>query len=99
MPNNTTTYNYGGLSGKGIEVGPADLIFKNKVVRGYWISAELANQELAAKLFSGAFAALASKKYITNVSKTFNHEQWSEAKDYYLANMSKGKVLLQNPNF
>ena len=38
MPNNTTVYNYGRLTFKPLEIRPEELIFKNKVIRGYWLS-------------------------------------------------------------
>ena len=55
MPPNSITYNYGGLSGKGIEASPLDLIFKNKTLTGWWLSNYLGDKEVAMKLFGGAF--------------------------------------------
>jgi NADPH:quinone reductase len=55
MPNNTTTYNYGALSLRPIKMSSLDLIFKGKVLRGYWLSADISNPEIAGKLFQGAF--------------------------------------------
>ena len=99
MPANSTTYNYGGLSGEGILASIPDLIFKNKTLTGWWLSNFLANHQVAGKLFAGAFKNLALKNFTTDIAKTFPFEQYKEALAFYAENSSKGKTLLQNPNF
>jgi len=74
MPANSTTYNYGGLSGEGILASIPDLIFKNKTLTGWWLSNFLANHQVAGKLFAGAFKNLALKNFTTDIAKTFPFE-------------------------
>lgn len=47
MPNNSTTYNYGALSLRPIAATSIDLIFKCKVLKGYWLTTDLSNPEKA----------------------------------------------------
>ena len=99
MDANTTTYCYGSLSGKPYSIGAGDLIFKNKTLKGFWLSQVLKDQELASQVFAATFGNLATRAYKTDISKTFPHEQFEEAIAYYQKHMSEGKVLLQNPHF
>ena len=99
LPNGTTTYSYGGLTGKPIELGIGELIFKQKEVKGYWLTADLKKPEVAVKLFKGAFTKIAKGTFKSTVAARFPQEQFEEALKTYAAGMSKGKVLIQNPNF
>jgi NADPH:quinone reductase-like Zn-dependent oxidoreductase len=99
MPNNSTTYNYGALSLQPITVSSVDLIFKSKTITGWWLTSYLTDLELAGKLFAGAFANLATKTYKTEVCAKYPQEEFAAALEFYSKNASKGKVLIQNPNF
>ncbi len=99
MDSNTTTYCYGALSGKPYAVGAGDLIFKNKVLKGFWLNDIFKDQEMAAQVFAATFGNLATRAYKTDISKTFPQAQFEDAIQYYKTHMSEGKVLLQNPNF
>lgn len=99
MPNDTTTYNYGDLTYKPIEVDPKDMMFKGKIVTGYWLSKEIQDEKTAAGMFEGAWKSLSTGLYKTEVAAKFTHDQYEEALEFYKNNASKGKVLLQNGNF
>lgn len=55
MPNGSSTYNYGALSLRPISATSNDLIFKCKVLRGYWLTADLQNPEKAGQIFAKTF--------------------------------------------
>jgi NADPH:quinone reductase-like Zn-dependent oxidoreductase len=38
MPNNSTIYVYGALENKPCAIDPAQFIFRNKTVKGFWLS-------------------------------------------------------------
>lgn len=100
MPNGSTTYCYGLLSGESLYPVPAsDLLFKAKVLRGWWITAELQDPSKAVKIITGSFENLVSGDYKSYIVRTFPHEQYQEALEFYSKNSSEGKVVLQNPAF
>ena len=99
LPNKAEVYSYGMLTGKPIEVGVLELIFKRKVVRGYYLYADLDDPERAAKLFKGVTEKGASGTFKSTVAAKFSQEQFQEALKVMAAGASKGKVLIQNPNF
>ena len=99
LPDGATTYNYGVLTGKELAVSSTDLIFRKQIVRGYWLSWQLANLTTAKTLFQGAFENLATGVFDVKIAAKFPQERFQEALDYYAKNMSKGKVLIQNANF
>lgn len=99
LPNNSTTYNYGALSLRPIQVGAADLIFKGKTLTGYWLSADLQNPQTSTKLFTETFKNLASRSYKTEISARYTLDKYEEAIKFYSANSTLGKVLIQNENF
>lgn len=41
MPENSTLFVYGALEAKEVSSNAIDLIFKNKTIRGYWLSNEI----------------------------------------------------------
>lgn len=100
LPVGSTTYCYGLLSSDPhYKVPASDLIFKKKVLTGWWLSAELADPVKAVKIVTGSFQALAAGDYKSHIAKTFHHEQFQEALDFYAKNSSEGKVLLISPVF
>lgn len=100
MPNGSTTYVYGLLSAKPLyAVSASDLLFKAKVLKGWWLSAEIVDPAKAAKIFAGSFQNLFAGDYKSVIAKAFPHEQFQEALEYYSKHSSEGKVVLQNPNF
>lgn len=98
LPPKSWTFNYGALSGEGYNVGVADLIFKYKVLTGFWVTEELRGPD-AATIVADTFANLAAKVYTTSVAKRFPYAQFAEALEFYQKNMTEGKVIIQNPSF
>ena len=99
LPNESTTFCYGALAGDGYVTSPADLIFKNKILTGFWLSKELKNPANAVEIVTKTFENLAARTYTTVVAKTFPYDKYEEALKHYTQNMTEGKVLIQNPNF
>lgn len=100
LPHGSTTYCYGLLSGDPAYAVPAtDLIFKGKTLTGWWLTAELKDPTKAVKIVTGSFQNLAKGDYKSHIAKTFPHEQYQEAIEFYSKHASDGKVVLQNPSF
>ena len=59
----------------------------------------MGDEERSKKIFAGAFENLSTGTFKPAIAKRFTHEQFREALEFYDSGMSKGKVLLQNPNF
>lgn len=98
MPNKSIAYIYGGLSGQDCEVGIKDLIFKEKKIKGFWLTKFLNEKSLIGKakmMFS--LKSLLKTSLRTVISKTFILDQINEALEFYEKNMSAGKVLIK-PN-
>jgi len=96
LPNKSVAYVYGGLSGQGCLIDPKDLIFKEKKVKGFWLSKWLNEKSLLgkAKMLYG-LKGLLRTSLSTKISKEFEMEQINEALEYYKKNMSEGKVLIK----
>ena len=99
LPDGAVTYNYGCLSLKPLSVGATDMIFKRKVVQGYWLNYDFNDPKVGKELFKAAFENFEEGVFKTPISARYPQEQFKEAIDFYKKNMSAGKVLLQNPNF
>ena len=99
LPNGSTTYNYGGLSGEEYSVGVSDLIFKGKTLTGFWLSNVLKDPEMAVQVIASSFGNLASGAFKVTIANKFPFDKYQEAIDSYKKNMSGGKVIIQNPHF
>lgn len=100
LPPGSTTYNYGALDKEpNYSVGVSDLIFKQKVLTGFWLAAEMQNPARVGKIVGGTFENLNAGNYKSTIAKAFPFEQFQEAIDYNNKNQTEGKVVLQNPNF
>lgn len=100
LPDGATTYLYEGLEkDPRYTIGPMDLIFKQKIITGFWLSADMKDQQKAKKIFAGTFENLYARLFTTVVAKAFPYEQFLEAIEYNNSNQTEGKVVLQNPNF
>ncbi len=98
MPNKSVVYVYGGLSGEYCSIDPTDLIFKEKKVKGFWLTKWLNEKSLLgkAKMFYG-LRTLLKTSLSTVINKEYNLENINEAVEYYQKHMSEGKVLIK-PN-
>ena len=99
MPPGTTTYCYGSLSNKDYTVGASELIFKNKSLKGFWLTNILSDSKLRTQVFTSTFNNLATRAYKTDIAQRYPQEKYEDAIAYYKSNMTEGKVILQNPNF
>lgn len=99
LPDESRTYNYGALAGDAYTTSPVDLLFKGKVLAGFWLNKELKNPANALEIVTKTFENLATRTFTTVIAKKFPYEQYQEALAYYTKNMTEGKVLIQNPNF
>ena len=96
MPSSSTVYVYGALSLKPCEINATDLIFRKKVVRGFWLRDYLDKKGFfgKAKMLYG-LRSLIKGNLKTIIQKEFNLEEAQEAIDYYKKHMSEGKVLIR----
>ena len=100
LPPGSTAYVYGLLSGDPqYNVPASDLIFKKKVLRGFWLSTEMADPARVVKIVGESFKGLAEGDYKSHIVKSFNHEQVKKALEFYQKNASEGKVILSSPVF
>ncbi len=86
---------YGALSGSNCELGPAELIFKNQRLEGFWLTDWVKHQPFFQKLWM-AFRVqkLLNAELATSVQARFPLGQVGEAIERYKRNRSAGKVLL-----
>lgn len=95
LPNGGTVTVYGGLAGQPAQVGVDQLIFKNKRVDGFWLSAWLTQVDPMAQMAAWlAVCADAETIYRSDVQARFPFESVREAVQTYAANMTGGKVVL-----
>ena len=97
MPNKSTLYNYGALSGKPLAGFTAnDFIFTQKTVTGLWLTSWLPSlKPLDLKDYAGTVAEdlnTGGAIFGSKVAKTFPLEQFKEAVEYANAHTLDGKV-------
>lgn len=96
MPAKSTTYVYGALDLKPYEIPAGEMLFTDKTLKGFWMSTYLQeNPGLIPKLTQEVVKNLVAGDYKITVSKRFTHKDFEAAVEYYQANQSRGKVLLQ----
>jgi NADPH:quinone reductase len=86
---------YGGLSLKAIEIDPGSLIFDQKHVEGFWLSAWLRGRNLLSQLrVARQVQALLAGDLKTEIRARLPLEQAAAGLQQYSADMTAGKVLL-----
>jgi NADPH:quinone reductase-like Zn-dependent oxidoreductase len=86
---------YGGLSLKPVEVDPGSLIFEEKHVEGFWLSAWLRGNNLLRQLrIANQVQKLLAGELKTEIRARLPLEKAAEGLAQYAANMTAGKVLL-----
>ena len=96
MPMHSTTYVYGALDLKPYELPAGELIFKPKILRGFWMSVWVnENPEALPALNKDVMKNVHAGDYNLTISNRFKPSDFEKAVEYYQANQSKGKVLLQ----
>ena len=98
MPNGTVTYCYGLLSEKDYNVGAMDLVFRQKVLKGWWLQDCMVDPAKFGELIQRAMKNLATKAFKTEICDTYPQEKFKEAIDFYMKNATKGKIFLKNSN-
>jgi NADPH:quinone reductase-like Zn-dependent oxidoreductase len=86
---------YGGLSLKPVEIDPGSLIFEEKHVEGFWLSAWLRGNNLISQLrIANQVQKLLAGELKTEIRARLPLEKAAEGLAQYAANMTVGKVLL-----
>ncbi|MEW9702177.1 zinc-binding dehydrogenase [Paenibacillus sp. SI8] len=95
LPDGSTLYQFGLLSGSSTSVQAEDLVFRRKRIAGFWASDWVKTQSIIELLSLQS----SMKKWIgdtiqTDISQTFALDQAAAAIDHYSSQMTAGKVLL-----
>ena len=99
LPDESVTHVYGCLTYQPLVVDSSHIRHRGKDVTGFWIKKQLAKPERAKKIFALTFANLAEGVFKSAIANRFTQENFQDALEFYKKGASKGKVLLQNPNF
>ena len=99
LPDNTNVYCYGKLTSKNFDLDVFKLIAKHITIKGFDIADDLAVPEIAVKLYEGAYANVVKGNYKSTIGARFTFDQYEAAFKASLQGTTKGKVLIQNPNF
>ena len=98
MPSGSTAIVYGALAMAAIQMHPADLIFKNKRMEGFWLSApqkSLNPLSLARLLAAGRGVLGGDATTRTDIRGTYSLADAPDAIAAYEGEMSAGKVLIK----
>lgn len=99
MPMGTVTYNYGTLGMDSIHVTPMTLIYRQHTLKGMWLNWYLLKSGRSVEIFTNALKNLGDGTFKTEIGGRFTFHQIHEALESSNTNATKGKVLVQNPNF
>lgn len=100
MPNGSTAYVYGGLSGANVtNLGVDDLIFKGKVVKGFWLTQLFSKSGVEEKMNIFSTVQKNLKTVFKTEFTTFGIEQISDALLHAQNNSSHSKALLKLNSF
>lgn len=95
MPNGSTAYIYGSLENDKFILNPADLMFKLKKIKGFWVSLWVRSKGLIGKaMLIYNLKSMLGTALKTHVNKVFPLEKINEALEFYQKNMSFGKVII-----
>ncbi|MFC4778774.1 zinc-binding dehydrogenase [Paenibacillus sp. GCM10023252] len=95
MPDGSTLYQYGLLSGEKTTADAEDLVFHRKSIQGFWMSDWVKSQSILKLLaMQSTLTKLIGSSIQTDIHRRFPLEEAAEAAHYYSSHMSAGKVLL-----
>ncbi len=96
LTDNSTIINYGLLSGENIQLNPQNTIFKNIILKGFWLSLWLntMSMEEKDKLYSYLSELIIRKVLFTKVEKVFHINDIKEAIDAASNFNRDGKILV-----
>jgi len=94
MPDGSTIYVYGGLSESQCVIGPRDLIFKNKTVKGFWATEYTKTKYSIGLLrWTWIIVPLLPTLFKTNIKKKYSIDDAVEALVDATTNPTDGKVI------
>ena len=96
LPDNSTIINYGLLSGENIQLDPHNTIFKNIILKGFWLSLWLNKMSLEEKnkLYSYLSELIIKKVLFTKIEKVFDMNDIKEAINTASDFNRDGKILV-----
>ncbi len=95
MPSGGRVLVYGALSLQACQIDPSSLIFEDKHVEGFWLSAWLRQKNLLGQLrLAREVQRLLAGELKTEVQARLPLEQVAQGLDLYTRNMTGGKILL-----
>tara|TARA_Y100000589_G_scaffold276653_1_gene271250 strand:- start:274 stop:864 length:591 start_codon:yes stop_codon:yes gene_type:complete len=96
LTDNSTIINYGLLSGENIELDPHNTIFKNIILKGFWLSLWLNKMSIEEKnkLYSYLSKLIIRKSLFTKIEKVFHINDIKEAINVASNFNRDGKILV-----
>ena len=95
LPDKTKMVIYGRLDQDPSEFTPQNILFKENVIEGYWLSKEAQNKSIIEIILDvRKVQKMLSSGFQTKINQKFGLEAINEALALYYGNMSAGKVLL-----
>jgi len=96
LPDNSKMVIYGRLDLNPTEMQPQNLLFKQNIIEGYWLSKELKDKSILNVLLDiSKIKKMLKSGFETQIQGVFDLENAQKAIDAYTQNMSAGKVLLK----
>ncbi|MBK6976309.1 MAG: alcohol dehydrogenase catalytic domain-containing protein [Cytophagaceae bacterium] len=96
LPDNSKMVIYGRLDLNPTEMQPQNLLFKQNIIEGYWLSKELKDKSILNVLLDiSKIKKMLRSGFETQIQGVFDLENAQKAIDAYTQNMSAGKVLLK----
>ena len=96
LTDNSTIINYGLLSGENIQLDPHNTIFKNIILKGFWLSLWLNKMSIEEKnkLYSYLSKLIITKSLFTKIEKVFHINDIKEAINAASSFNRDGKILV-----
>ena len=96
LTDNSTIINYGLLSGENIQLDPHNTIFKNIILKGFWLSLWLNKMSIEEKnkLYSYLSKLIITKSLFTKIEKVFHINDIKEAINAASNFNRDGKILV-----
>ena len=101
LPDNATIINYGLLSDENIEINPHNTIFKNIILKGFWLSLWLSKMSIREKnkLYHYLSELIIKKTIFTKIQKIYHIENIKDAIADSSSSKRNGKILVTTSNF
>ena len=101
LSDNATIINYGLLSGESIKINSHNTIFKNIILKGFWLSLWLNKMSLQEKnkLYYYLSELIIKKTIFTKIQKIYHIENIKDAIAAYSNYKRNGKILVTTSDF